>query len=133
MANILVVDDNKNFRKTLEIVLRDAGHCVDEVADPSEALRFLEHATYEVVLTDFSSADSGSADLIWALTRKPARVIILTDTLTEEVRGWANYWGAYSYLEKPYNPAYLLHLVSEAAQESQRLCWHRDAACSHVA
>ena len=52
MAKILVVDDQRNMRTTLAIMLRSAGHEVDEAADGDAAIEMASQGGYDLVLTD---------------------------------------------------------------------------------
>ena len=51
-GKILVVDDQRNMRATTAIVLRSAGHTVDEAEDGAAALQRIQQQTFDVVLTD---------------------------------------------------------------------------------
>ncbi|MEM4989705.1 response regulator [Collimonas sp. H4R21] len=57
MKNILVVDDNPLNSNLARIILTRAGHTVHVFAGASEALRYLEKNTVDVVLTDVGMRD----------------------------------------------------------------------------
>src|SRR5260221_12448547 len=52
MPKILVVDDQRNMRTTLAMMLRGAGYEVDEASDGSEGADRGARGAYDVVLTD---------------------------------------------------------------------------------
>ena len=52
MAKILVVDDQRNMRTTLAMMLRGAGHDVEEATDGDEACEKVVSEGYDLVLTD---------------------------------------------------------------------------------
>ena len=52
MAKILVVDDQRNMRTTLAMMLRGAGHEVDEADDGDMAIDRIAAEVYDLVLTD---------------------------------------------------------------------------------
>jgi CheY-like chemotaxis protein len=51
-ARLLSVDDSEEFRLGLTNMLRYAGYAVQAGADGQQALRVLEHGTFDLVLTD---------------------------------------------------------------------------------
>lgn len=52
MKRLLVVDDNDDLREVLSTVLSQEGHEVDSARDGAEALRFLDHERYDLILSD---------------------------------------------------------------------------------
>src|ERR1051326_5716524 len=52
MAKVLVVDDQRNMRSTLSLMLRDAGYEVVEARDGEHACDLLVADAFELVLTD---------------------------------------------------------------------------------
>jgi two-component system, NtrC family, response regulator HydG len=52
MAKILIVDDQRNMRTTLSMMLRGAGYEVDEAADGEQGAERGATGAYDVVLTD---------------------------------------------------------------------------------
>jgi two-component system response regulator HydG len=52
VARILIVDDQKNMRTTLAIMLRGAGHDVAEGKDGSDAVEAIDDEAYDLVITD---------------------------------------------------------------------------------
>ena len=56
MADILIVDDEKNLRWSLRIALEEKGHTVDEVATGEECLELLATAPKDIVFLDARAA-----------------------------------------------------------------------------
>ena len=52
MAKVLVVDDQRNMRTTLSLMLRDAGHEVVEAHDGDHACDLVGADSFDLVLTD---------------------------------------------------------------------------------
>jgi len=52
MARILIVDDQKNFRRSLTIAVEDWGHDVSEAANGEEAIKEVEREIFDLVVTD---------------------------------------------------------------------------------
>lgn len=50
---ILVVDDESIVGETIKLTLRTAGHSIEVVTSPYEALSRFEVGKYDVILTDF--------------------------------------------------------------------------------
>jgi DNA-binding response OmpR family regulator len=63
-AQILVVEDNDDFRLLLELTLRTAGYRVDCAASSEDGIRLLRERTYELVLSDYGLPGLSGAWLI---------------------------------------------------------------------
>ncbi len=123
MAQVLVVEDMESTRRSIAVVLRKAGHQVDEAANGEQAQDMLQEAasanqTYDVVITDIQMGAVNGIDILHAAkTSDPlTEVIILTgfgtiETAIESLRA-----GAYDYLHKPCEPTDLLGCVTRAIQ-----------------
>ncbi len=117
---ILVVDDEKNQREILQLILSgerdDAGvprYIVVTAASGQEALRLLKSEKPDLVLTDLKMAGMDGIELLNQIDSS-LPVILMTahgsiDTVKEALRG-----GAFDYLEKPLDRATLLEVVSRA-------------------
>jgi two-component system response regulator HydG len=66
MAKILVVDDQRNMRTTLAMLLRGAEHHVDEAENGDVACERVAEEAYDLVLTDLKM---GATDGIAVLRR----------------------------------------------------------------
>ena len=51
-GRVLVVDDHRQARESMADVLRQAGYHVQCVSSALEALKLLEHESFDVVITD---------------------------------------------------------------------------------
>ncbi|MCU0492144.1 MAG: response regulator transcription factor [Chloroflexaceae bacterium] len=113
---ILLVEDDPVAQMALGKTLESAGYAVDTAADGETALRRLQQAEYDVVVSDIRLPDrDGLTILRAAMEQQPApSVLILTgygtlDTAIEALRG-----GACDYLLKPCSPQTLLDGVATA-------------------
>lgn len=70
MAAILVIDDDDAFRRMLQQMLEQDGHCVSGAADGAEALRLLAHGTPDLILTDILMPGMDGIELIIELARQ---------------------------------------------------------------
>src|SRR5512139_2939838 len=79
-GKVLVVDDQKNMRATTAIVLRQAGHVVEEAEDGEAAIQRVQQEAFDVVLTDLRmSALVGMAVLRGVQRAAPdTQVIVMT-------------------------------------------------------
>ncbi len=69
MATILLVEDDEAFRTMLRRALQRRGHSVIEAAEGGAALRTLESATVDLVITDIVMPDMEGIETIRALRR----------------------------------------------------------------
>jgi two-component system, NtrC family, nitrogen regulation response regulator NtrX len=124
---ILVVDDEKNIRRTLRMVLEGEGYEVVEAGSAAEARAALAAGRVEAAIVDVMlGADSG-LDLLEALKRGelagdnerdlPVIVISGQATLADAVR--ATREGAFDFLEKPLDRDTLLLRVRNAVERRQ--------------
>jgi two-component system response regulator HydG len=73
MAKILVVDDQRNMRTTLAIMLRAAGHEVDEAADGDSAVNLAAVNAYDLVITDLRMGAKDGIDVLRRTRRRRTR------------------------------------------------------------
>ncbi len=64
MAKILIVDDQRNMRTTLAMMLRGAGYEVDEAADGEQGAERGATGAYDVVLTDLRMGTKDGIDVL---------------------------------------------------------------------
>jgi two-component system response regulator PilR (NtrC family) len=121
-ARILVVDDELSMREVLDITLRQEGYQVTLADGGQAALRELDAAPFDLVLTDLRMQDiDGLAVLRGVKERSPATAVIMvtafasTDTAIEAMK-----LGAYDYVTKPFKLDEL-RLTIAAVLERKRL------------
>src|SRR5688572_18834592 len=102
-STILIVDDEKNIRRTVRMVLEGEGYGVEEASSGEEALARLPDVGADVLLLDVQLPGMSGLDVLEA-TRKagaaaPTVVMISGHaTLADAVRAVKG--GAYDFLEK---------------------------------
>ena len=110
---ILVVDDEKNIRRTLRMVLEGEGYSVEEAGSAEEGLGRLDAGGIDAVLLDVKLPGISGID---ALARRsetvPAIMISGHATIDDAVR--ATKLGAFDFLEKPLDRARVLLSVRNA-------------------
>jgi two-component system, NtrC family, response regulator HydG len=121
MAKLLVVDDQRNMRTTLAMMLRGADHEVDEAEDGDIACEKIGQEGYDLVLTDLKmGATDGMAVL--RNTREVSNmteVIVMTAYGTIESAVEAMRMGAHDYIQKPFTEEELLVKVQRAVEKRQ--------------
>lgn len=120
---LLVVDDEKNMRLTLETVLRDEGYEV-RLAESAEAgLKLIAAEEMFLVITDARLGGMSGYEFLKEVTRRNANlpVLIITAYATPKLAVEAIKNGAVDYLGKPFEPGELLHAVSRCAERYQLL------------
>ncbi len=119
MSKILVVDDQRNMRATLAMMLRGAGYEVEEAEDGEAARDLLTAETFDLVLTDLKMArGDGMSVLRHAREHVPlTEVIMMTAFGTIESAVEAMRVGAYDYIQKPFTEDELLVRVQKALEK----------------
>ncbi|HAB19986.1 MAG TPA: sigma-54 dependent transcriptional regulator [Verrucomicrobiota bacterium] len=115
---LLVVDDEKNMRLTLETVLRDEGYEV-RLAESAEAgLKLIGSEELFLVITDARLGGMSGYEFLKEVTRKTPNlpVLIITAYATPKLAVEAIKNGAVDYLAKPFEPGELLHAVSRCGE-----------------
>jgi DNA-binding NtrC family response regulator len=121
-AHVLVVDDEKHQRESLQMILEDEGYKVTVAADGREALARAAEARPEVVLTDLKMPGLSGMDVTRSLHEGPLppKVILITAHGSVERAREAHKLGAFDYMSKPVVADELLFRV-ERALESYHL------------
>jgi DNA-binding NtrC family response regulator len=121
-THVLLVDDEINMAKTQAKILQRKGYEVETASNGREALRLLDGATFDVVITDLKMPVMDGMQLLREMSAKEqgCAVIVLTGHGTIESAVEAMRLGAVDYLTKPCNPDELLIKVDKLL-ETKRL------------
>ncbi len=116
MAKLLIVDDQRNMRTTLAMMLRGAGFEVDEAQNGEEGADRGGAGAYDVVLTDLRMGSKDGIEVLRAVkTAQPmTEVIVMTAYGTIESAVEAMRFGAFDYIQKPFTEQELLVKVGKA-------------------
>ena len=122
MPKILIVDDQRNMRTTLAMMLRGAGYEVDEAADGEAGSERGAHEAFDVVLTDLRMGTKDGIDVLRGIKEAQplTEVIVMTAYGTIESAVEAMRLGAFDYIQKPFTEQELLVKVQKAV-ENRRL------------
>ena len=112
---VLVVDDERNIRKTLVVVLQGLGCAVSEAATSEAALEALGRSAFDLAFVDLRLGKEDGLELLPKLlaARPGLDVVMITayaavDSAVEAIRR-----GAKDYLPKPFTPAQIRRVVEQ--------------------
>src|SRR6476646_5089735 len=122
MGKILVVDDQRNMRTTLAMMLRGVGYEVDEAADGAQGRESGAAGAFDVVITDLRMGEYDGIDVLRAVkeAQPMTEVIVMTAYGTIESAVEAMRVGAFDYIQKPFTEQELIVKVQKAL-ENRRL------------
>jgi DNA-binding NtrC family response regulator len=115
---VLVVDDERNMRVSLQSVLVSEGYRVEAVESAEDALKQLEREDYFMVITDARLGGMSGYDFIRQAHQRWPQVplLMITAYATPKLAVEAINAGALDYLAKPFAPEELLHAVARCAE-----------------
>jgi DNA-binding response OmpR family regulator len=122
MKRILIVEDNKQIREGLLVLVEREGFQVAGVADFDQAADLLRKDRFDLLLTDLDLPGGTGFELVrLAQTCSPKTASILVTAYgCTEVRKQAAELNLLGYFEKPYDPAALLRLVRSSLDGSRQ-------------
>jgi len=120
---VLIVDDEKNMRRSLHTMLTDEGYAVRAAESAEEALQLLAHEQFLMVITDARLGGLSGYELLGKIRRQwPALpALMITAYATPRLAVEAIKAGAMDYLAKPFAPEELFLAVSRCAERHQLL------------
>ncbi len=120
---VLVVDDEKNMRLSLQTVLKNEGYAARAVESAEAALELLAQEEFFMVITDARLGGMTGYEFLGKIRSRwpdlPA--IMLTAYATPKLAVEAIKAGAIDYLAKPFAPEELLHAVARCAERHRLL------------
>ncbi len=123
---ILVVDDDQEMRQSLSHLLTKAGWQAEVFTKAEDVIKHIYSIAPDVVLADVRMPGMSGIDLLNSLSEADMAPVVLMSAHGDiPMAVGAMQQGAYSFLEKPFDPRRLLNMLQHAA-EQHRL--RRDAA-----
>jgi DNA-binding NtrC family response regulator len=116
---VLVVDDEKNMRLSLQTVLGDEGYHIKAVERAEDALQLLERGEkFLIAITDGCLEGMSGYDFLARVRNQwpELPVLMMTAYATPKLAAEAIKAGAIDYLAKPFAPEELLHAVERCAE-----------------
>lgn len=116
---ILVVDDELSMREFLSILLEREGYDVSVAGSAEEALRMMEAALFDLVLSDVSMPGLSGIELLARIKEKSPEtsVLMLTAFSAAEQAVEAMKLGAYDYICKPFKNDEIKQLIKNALEK----------------
>ena len=109
-VHILVVDDERNIRNNLAMVLEAEGYKVDKASNGDDALLQVKAGLYDIVFVDIQMPKMDGLELLRYLRglRPKMPVVMLTAYGTVSRAVDAMKLGAVDFIEKPFDPKNIL-------------------------
>ena len=116
MAKILIVDDDTTFCIMLRKWLEKRGFEVDTAFSYKDAVKQLDKAGFDLVLTDLRLPDKDGIDLLRVIKEKTpeTQVLLMTGYADIQTAVTAIKLGAFDYVAKPVIPDEILKKLQEA-------------------
>lgn len=128
-GHVLLVDDDRNFRRVTALALEEAGYVVDVAGHGGEALDVLEEATPDVILCDLNMPVMDGVAFLGELEGRgidiPVVVVTAYGSIESAVEAMRS--GAFNYVTKPINRQELRLAIEKASdvghllEENRRL------------
>ena len=118
----LVIDDEKNIRRTMALALESMDHDAVTVSSGAEAFKELKNSAFDVVFLDLKLHQESGLDVLEEILRLSPRasVIIVTAFASIETAVEAMRRGAFDYLPKPCTPDQVRQLL-DRIERTKRL------------
>ena len=115
---VLVVDDEKNMRLSLQTILGSEGYAVRAVESAEEGLNVLSREDFLMVITDAKLGGMSGYEFLNRIRNQWPDLpsLMITAYATPKLAVDAIKSGAIDYLAKPFAPEELLHAVSRCAE-----------------
>ena len=119
---VLLIDDDAGLRKSLSLILADAGHVVVTAGDGEEGLAAAEKESPDVILCDIRMPRVPGLEFLqrYGKSGGSALVLVMTAYGSIELAVEAMKLGAYDYLPKPFGADEVL-LTLHKAEEREAL------------
>ncbi|HTB82565.1 MAG TPA: sigma-54 dependent transcriptional regulator [Candidatus Sulfotelmatobacter sp.] len=123
LPSVLVVDDEKNMRRSLMTMLTDEGYAVRAAESAEEALKFLATEAFFMVITDARLGGMTGYEFLNKIKNQWPETpsLMITAFATPKLAVEAIKAGAIDYLAKPFEPEELFHAVARCAERYRLL------------
>mgnify|MGYP000418678206 FL=1 len=120
-ANILVLDDEKNYLLILESILEEEGYNVTTLSDPEMGLAYLDDSEVDVILTDMKMPKLTGQDVLEHCKKNYPHIPVLIMTAFGSVESAVEAMriGAFDYITKPFANEELLLSLSKAVSYAE--------------
>ena len=116
-ARVLIVDDDREMRTSLTELMQAAGWRAEAVARAAEVLPRLADDPPDVIVSDVRMPGLSGLDLLNRLPPEAPPIVLISAHGDIPMAVEAMRRGAYSFVEKPYDPKRLLSILTHAADQ----------------
>jgi DNA-binding NtrC family response regulator len=118
--NILVVDDDTKCREFIKAFLTYKGYRVSLAVDAMEALKIMESATFDLVVTDLMMPGMNGLAFLKRLKAEQPDLVVIVSSAFSSAESTENLLqaGAYSCLDKPFDLQELESLLQRALEQA---------------
>jgi CheY-like chemotaxis protein len=122
---VLLVEDYKDTREMLRLLLEDLDYTVLLAENSEEALALVSQDEPDLILTDYNLPDTNGIEFIWRVRHfkrktKPIPIILITAYDLDELHTSAVEAGCTAFFKKPIHFDELAETVSNLLEESKR-------------
>lgn len=117
-SRVLIIDDDRMLRSSLVDLVEAAGWTAKALSRATEAERWITQFSPDVILSDVRMPDMTGLELLNTLSNAPP-VVLISAHGDIPMAVEAMNQGAYSFVEKPYEPKRLLSILHHAASQYQ--------------
>ena len=112
-GNILIVDQNPNYREILENLLERRGYAVTTVEDGYQIGNVLASKTFDIIFLDSETGGIRDKGLFAKIKKEypDSYIILITSKRGNDFIKEAMDTGAYGCIDKPFNPDEVLTMV----------------------
>lgn len=116
MANILIVDDEKDLAELLKEILEIEGYQADVALDGKSSLLKIENKKFDLAFLDIRLPGMNGVELFLKIKEKDpdCKVIMMTGFAVENLIETALSSGAYACIHKPYDPEKIIEIVKKS-------------------
>lgn len=115
---VLIIDDDRLMRNSLVDLIEASGWVAKPLARASDAARWITQFQPDVILSDVRMPEMTGLELLKSVENAPPIVLISAHGDIPTAVEAMNH-GAYSFVEKPYDPKRLLLILRHAAEQQQ--------------
>jgi DNA-binding NtrC family response regulator len=121
-ADILLVDDEPQMLSAMELVVSRMGHTIRKSTSGAEALKEIEKARPDIVISDMRMPEVGGLDLLQELHKTdhslPVVLITAYGTILQAVE--AMKYGAYDFITKPFSAEDLERVIESILKSTEK-------------
>lgn len=114
---VVVIDDDANIRRVMELKLRKGGYEVITAMNGEEGLNLIASQQPDAVITDILMPKLDGQSLCKQTNhlkeQRPFLTIVMTNRISPDDRNWVNEMRDTQLMEKPFSPSRVLARIDE--------------------